>query len=177
MAAWRDIPPHGIEHSRAAPRPRRSRSAGARSAGAKKTSDGRQRRLARSSMTRSVHPARLRSPLPQLSPCLWGKCEGAGGRVNASIFLHPWIGCGVANHVVRAGSQSGLRLVLLALETSRNLFGAACRRYLLCLGAADGEWSSFRSQRVYGRASHAVFRVAGNGYESREWEIRCCGDQ
>src|ERR1700675_4970584 len=69
---------------------------------------------------------RARSPLPQLSPCIWGKCKGAGGRVNASIFLHLWIGSGVANHVVRAGSQSGLRLVLRALQTPRNLFGAAC---------------------------------------------------
>jgi hypothetical protein len=125
---------------------------------------------------RSGHPGRARSPLPQLSPCLWGKCKGAGGRVNASIFLHLWIGSGVANHVVRAGSQSGLRLVLRALQTSRSLFGAACSRDLLCLRAADGEWSDIRSQRVCGRASHAAFRIAGNGDESSEREVCYCGD-
>jgi hypothetical protein len=72
----------------------------------------------------------------------------------------------MANHVVRPGSQSGLRLVLRALQTSRDLFGAACSRHLLFLGAADGEWSDIRSQRVYGRASHASLRIAGNGDES-----------
>jgi len=110
---------------------------------------------------------RSRSPLPQLSPCIWGKCKGAGGRVNASIFLY---------HDVRAGSRSGLRLVFRALQTSRNLFGAACSRDLLCLRAADGEWSDIRSQRVCGRASHAAFRIAGNGDESSEREVCYCGD-
>jgi hypothetical protein len=114
-------------------------------------------------LTRSGHPGRARSPLPQLSPCIWGKCKGAGGRVNASI-------------VVRAGSQSGLRLVLRALQTSRNLFGATCSRDLLCLRAADGERSDIRSQRVCGRASHAAFRIAGNGDESSEREVCYCGD-
>jgi hypothetical protein len=129
-----------------------------------------------SRMTRSRHPGRARSPLPQLGPCLWGKCKGACGRVNASIFLHLWIGFGVANHVVRASSQSGLRLVLRALQTSRNLFGSACSRDLLCLRAADGEWSDFRSRRVYGRASHAAFRISGNGDESSEREVCYCSD-
>ena len=92
-------------------------------------------------------------------------------RVNASTFLHLWIGIGVANHVVRAGSQSRLRLVLRALQTSRNLFGAACSRDLLRLRAADGEWSNIRSRRAYGRASHAAFRIAGNGDESSEREV------
>jgi len=82
----------------------------------------------------------------------------------------------MASLVVCGGSQSGLRLVLLVLQTSRNLFGAACSRDLLCLRAADGEWSSLRSQRVYGRPSHAAFRVAGNGYKSWEREVRYCGD-
>jgi len=27
-------------------------------------------------MTQSGHPGRARSPLPQLSPCIWGKCKG-----------------------------------------------------------------------------------------------------
>src|SRR5262249_20055908 len=66
-----------------------------------------------------AQPFPRRSRLPQLSPCLSGKCKGADGGVNASIFLHLWIGSGVANHVVRAGSQSGVRLVFRALETSR----------------------------------------------------------
>ena len=127
-------------------------------------------------LTRSGHPDWARSPLPQLSRCLWGKCKGAGERVNASIFLHLWIGSGVANHIVRAGSQSGLRLVLRALQTSRNLFGAACSRDLLCLRAADGEWSDIRSQRVCGRASHAAFRIARNGDEPSERELRYGGD-
>jgi len=95
---------------------------------------------------------------------------------NAFIFLHLWIGSGVANHVVRAGSQSGLRLVLRALQTARKLFGAACGRDLLCLRAAHGEWSDIRSQRVCGRASHATFRIAGNGDESSEREVCYCGD-
>jgi hypothetical protein len=43
-------------------------------------------------------------PLPQLSPCLWGRCKSAGGRVDAAIFLHPWIGCGMASLVVRGSS-------------------------------------------------------------------------
>ena len=42
------------------------------------------------------------------------------GKINDC--LHLWIGYGVANHVVSAGPQSGFRLVLLALQTSRNLF-------------------------------------------------------
>ena len=105
-----------------------------------------------------------------------GAATCAGGRVNASIFLHLWIGSGVANHVVRAGSQSWLRLVLRALQTSRNLFGAACSRDFLCLGATDGEWSDIRSHRVCGRASYAAFRIAGNGDESSEREVCYCGD-
>jgi hypothetical protein len=106
----------------------------------------------------------------------FGKVEGAGGRVNASIFLYLWISSGVANHVVFAGSQSGIRVVLRALQTSRNLCGAACSRDLLCLRAADGEWSDIRSQRVCGRASHAALRIAGNGDESSEREVCYCGD-
>jgi hypothetical protein len=121
------------------------------------------------------HPGRARSPLP-LSPCLWGKCKDAGGGVNASILLHLWIGSGVANHIIHAGLQSGLRLVLRALQASRNLLGAACRRDLLCLRAADGEWSDIRSQRVYGRASHAAFRIAGSGDGPSEREVCHCGD-
>ena len=41
-------------------------------------------------------------------------------------------------------------------------------RDLLCLRAADREWSDIRSQRVYGRAA---FRIAGNGDESSEREV------
>ncbi len=36
-----------------------------------------------------------------------------------------------------------------------------------CRRAADGEWSDIRSQRVHGCASHAAFRIAGNGDESQ----------
>jgi rare lipoprotein A (peptidoglycan hydrolase) len=64
-------------------------------------------------------------------------------RVNASTFLHLWIGIGVANHVVRAGSQSRLRLVLRALQTSRNLFGAACSRDLLASGRRTASGQTF----------------------------------
>jgi hypothetical protein len=53
-----------------------------------------------------------------------------------------------------------------SLCTSRNLFGAACSRDLLCLRVADGQWSDIRFQRVYGRTSHAAFRIAGDGDES-----------
>jgi hypothetical protein len=42
----------------------------------------------------------------------------------------------MASLVVCGGSQSGLRLVLLVLQTSRNLFGAACSRDLL---SANGQ--------------------------------------
>ena len=122
------------------------------------------------------HSGRAPSPLPQLSPCLLEKCKGAGERVNASIFLHLWIGSGVAHHVVRAGSQSGLRLVLRALQTSGNLFGAACSRDLLCLRAADGEWPDLRSQWVYSRASHAALRIACNGDKPSERELCYGGD-
>ena len=38
--------------------------------------------------------------------------------------------------------------------------------YLLCLRVADGQWSDIRFQRVYGRTSHAAFRIAGDGDES-----------
>ena len=57
------------------------------------------------------------------------------------------------------------------------LFGAACRRDLLCLRATDGEWSDIRSQRVYGGASYAAARIAGNGDESSERQVCYCGDQ
>jgi hypothetical protein len=104
------------------------------------------------------------------------KVQGASGRVNASIFLYLWIGYGVANHVVGAGPQSGFRLVLRALQTSRNVFGAACGRDLLCVWATDSERSSLRFRRAYGCASLAAFRVEGNGYESGERKVRYCGD-
>jgi hypothetical protein len=45
--------------------------------------------------------------------------KGAAGRVNASIFLHFWNGCGVSDHVVRAGSRPGLRLELSALSCQK----------------------------------------------------------
>ena len=83
----------------------------------------------------------------------------------------------MADHVVYAGSQSGLRLVLRALQTTGKLFGAAGRRDLLWLRAADGEWSDVGSQRVYGRTSYAALRIAGNGDESREREVRYRGYQ
>src|SRR5262245_9756524 len=122
--------------------------------------------------TQGGHPASVRSPLPHLSPYLRAKCKGESGRGNAFIFLYLWIGDGVANHVVSAGPQSGFRLVLLALQTSRDLFGAACSRDLLCVRAADSEWSSLRFRRAHGCASLAAFRVEGNGYESGEREVR-----
>jgi len=127
-------------------------------------------------LTRSGHPDWARSPLPQLSPSLWGKCKGAGGGGDASIFLHLWIGSGVANHVVRAGSWSRLRLVLRALQTPRNLFGAACSRHLLYFGAADGEWPDFRSRWVYSCASHAAFRIARYCDEPSDRKLCYCGD-
>ena len=96
------------------------------------------------------------------------------GKINDC--LHLWIGYGVANHVVSAGPQSGFRLVLLALQTSRNLFRAACSCDLLYVWAADSERSSLRPRRLYGGASHAAFRVAGNGYESGEREVRYRGE-
>jgi hypothetical protein len=106
-----------------------------------------------------------------------GKCKGAGGGVDASIFLHLWIGSGVANHVVRAGSWSRLRLVLRALQTPGNLSGAACSRDLLCLRAADGERPDLQSQWAYSRASHAALRIARNGDEPSERELCYGGDQ
>jgi hypothetical protein len=55
-------------------------------------------------LTRSGHPDWARFAIATIKSVHLGKVEGAGGRVNASIFLHLWISSGVANHVVCAGS-------------------------------------------------------------------------
>src|ERR1700704_6313103 len=96
---------------------------------------------------------------------------GAEGRANASIFLHLWFGSSVANDIVRGGSKPGLLLVLRALQTPRNLFGAACSCDVLRLRAADGEWPDLRSEWVYSRAPHAAFRIASDGDEPSQWEL------
>jgi hypothetical protein len=122
----------------------------------------------------------------QPTPRSVGAAEVGLGQVSPKTFdavrqamlrARRWIGSGVANHVDRACSESGLRLVLRALQTPRKLFGAACRRDPLCLRATDGEWSDIRSKRVYGGAPYAAVPIAGNGDESSEREISYCGDQ
>lgn len=120
------------------------------------------------------------SLLPQLSPSWWRKVWGwqPEGATNAFISLHLWIGSGVADCVVTSSSQSRLRLVLPALQTYRNVFfGAACRRHLLFIRAADGEWSDIQSERIHGRASHVAFRITGDGNEPSQRGVCYRGDQ
>jgi hypothetical protein len=90
------------------------------------------------------------------------------GGIDAGTFLHLFISCGVTDRIVCAGPEPRFCLVLLALPAARILCGTKRRRDILCFGTPDGEWSSLQFRWLDRRASHASFRVAGDGYQSRE---------
>jgi hypothetical protein len=83
-----------------------------------------------------------------------------------AFYLYRGIDCGVADRNVSAGPEPWLCLVLLALQAQRVLFRAKRRRDLLYVGATNGEWSSLRSERVYGRASFPAVWVQCINYKS-----------